>query len=164
MKNVKLILVLVASMVIGGVAFNNCSEVGFSNATSAKASGVPTENPEGGNGNLGDDVGDDDNDGAEQGDRCENIPESEARDPEVDLMAEYGPDSNHSKSRPHEENNSGKYNAGHCVKVCHVPPGNPDAQHTIVISVAALRAHLGNHGDGEVVDYSGECKPLVEAQ
>lgn len=37
------------------------------------------------------------------------------------------------------------------VLVCHVPPGNPDGQHTIEISEDALEAHLA-HGDTE-----GEC-------
>lgn len=38
------------------------------------------------------------------------------------------------------------------VLVCHVPPGNPDNEHTIEISEDALEAHLG-HGDTE-----GECE------
>jgi hypothetical protein len=32
------------------------------------------------------------------------------------------------------------------VEVCHIPPGNPDNAHTIVISENAVRAHL-DHGD-----------------
>ena len=32
------------------------------------------------------------------------------------------------------------------IEICHIPPGNPDAAHTLNISVNALRAHLA-HGD-----------------
>lgn len=35
--------------------------------------------------------------------------------------------------------------------ICHIPPGNPDNAHTIVVGAAALAAHLG-HGD-----FEGEC-------
>lgn len=38
------------------------------------------------------------------------------------------------------------------VLVCHIPPGNPDSEHTIEISEDALEAHLA-HGDTE-----GECE------
>jgi len=41
------------------------------------------------------------------------------------------------------------------VEVCHVPPGNPNAAHTINISEAALETHLG-HGDTE-----GACEDGV---
>lgn len=34
------------------------------------------------------------------------------------------------------------------VVVCHIPPGNPDNEHTIVVGPSALQAHL-NHGDEE---------------
>ncbi len=37
------------------------------------------------------------------------------------------------------------------VVICHIPPGNPDAQHTMNISGSALAAHLA-HGD-----YVGPC-------
>jgi len=32
------------------------------------------------------------------------------------------------------------------VAICHVPPGNPDAAHTIHVGEAAVKAHL-DHGD-----------------
>jgi hypothetical protein len=38
------------------------------------------------------------------------------------------------------------------VTICHVPPGNPDNQHTISVGASAVAAHLA-HGD-----YLGECK------
>lgn len=38
-----------------------------------------------------------------------------------------------------------------CTVICHVPPGNPDNEHTICISPNAVDAHI-NHGD-----YLGEC-------
>jgi hypothetical protein len=38
------------------------------------------------------------------------------------------------------------------VKICHIPPGNPDNAHTIRVSENAVDAHL-DHGD-----YKGECK------
>lgn len=37
------------------------------------------------------------------------------------------------------------------VTICHVPPGNPDNAHTIVVGAQAVPAHL-NHGD-----FEGEC-------
>lgn len=37
------------------------------------------------------------------------------------------------------------------VTICHVPPGNPDNAHTIVVGAPAVQAHL-NHGD-----FEGEC-------
>ncbi|MCB0385220.1 MAG: hypothetical protein KDD43_07490, partial [Bdellovibrionales bacterium] len=50
-----------------------------------------------------------------------------------------------------------------CAVICHVPRGNPDAQHTIVVGLPALRAHIThNHNrseDAEHRDYLGECVP-----
>ena len=47
-----------------------------------------------------------------------------------------------------------------CVVICHVPPGNADAKHTIKISTSAIDTHLehgsNGHPDGER-DYLGEC-------
>ena len=37
------------------------------------------------------------------------------------------------------------------VEVCHIPPGNPDARHTIEVDESSVSAHLG-HGD-----YLDEC-------
>jgi hypothetical protein len=37
------------------------------------------------------------------------------------------------------------------VTLCHIPPGNPDNSHTIVVGAPAVQAHL-NHGD-----FEGEC-------
>jgi len=42
------------------------------------------------------------------------------------------------------------------INICHIPPGNPDAAHTIRISVNALKAHLA-HGD-----YLGECEEQTD--
>ncbi len=39
------------------------------------------------------------------------------------------------------------------VALCHVPPGNPDNFHTILISEKAVEAHLAEHP----LDYEGEC-------
>lgn len=35
---------------------------------------------------------------------------------------------------------------GHTVTICHVPPGNPEAAHTLTVAPPALKAHLA-HGD-----------------
>jgi hypothetical protein len=43
------------------------------------------------------------------------------------------------------------------VLMCHVPPGNPDALHTICISRSAVPAHLNRHAGGESLDYLGAC-------
>ena len=47
---------------------------------------------------------------------------------------------------------------GKKVLICNIPPGNPDAQHTICISRQALDAHK-NHGNSAVEhqDYVGAC-------
>ncbi len=37
------------------------------------------------------------------------------------------------------------------VPICHIPPGNPDEEHTILVGASAVPAHL-DHGD-----YLGEC-------
>ena len=45
------------------------------------------------------------------------------------------------------------------VTICHVPPGNPDNAHTITISRNALKAHLGENGQGlHGGDYYGPCQ------
>jgi hypothetical protein len=47
------------------------------------------------------------------------------------------------------------------VVICHVPPGNPGAKHTIVIGMSAVRAHMnhGSHGKNHNErDYLGECQ------
>ena len=38
------------------------------------------------------------------------------------------------------------------VTICHIPPGNPENAHTIVIGAPAVPAHLELHGDS-----IGEC-------
>ena len=45
--------------------------------------------------------------------------------------------------------------SGHKVLVCHVPPGNPDNTHEIVIDEHAVPAHLA-HGDA-----LGSCNPVI---
>jgi len=38
------------------------------------------------------------------------------------------------------------------VTICHIPPGNPENAHTIVVGAPAVPAHVENHGDT-----LGEC-------
>jgi hypothetical protein len=46
----------------------------------------------------------------------------------------------------------------HRVTICHVPPGNPDAAHSITIDKHALQAHLGDNEEGlHGGDYYGPC-------
>ena len=42
--------------------------------------------------------------------------------------------------------------SGSKVLVCHIPPGNPDARHTICIGNPAVDHHIAHHGD-----YLGDC-------
>ncbi len=51
------------------------------------------------------------------------------------------------------ENETGEddVGAGDKVTICHIPPGNPAAKHTIVVGAPAVRVHLA-HGD-----YLGRC-------
>jgi len=48
--------------------------------------------------------------------------------------------------------------SGDQVRICHVPPGNPEAKHTLCIGRAAVSAHIGHHQayNGEE-DYLGFC-------
>jgi hypothetical protein len=38
------------------------------------------------------------------------------------------------------------------VTICHIPPGNPENAHTIVVGAPAVPAHIEEHGDSV-----GEC-------
>lgn len=31
--------------------------------------------------------------------------------------------------------------------ICHIPPGNPENEHTIIVGAPAVTMHVGNHGD-----------------
>jgi hypothetical protein len=42
-----------------------------------------------------------------------------------------------------------------CVQMCHVPPGNPNAAHTVTVGIPSLKAHFKNHS--EPSDYLGAC-------
>jgi hypothetical protein len=48
------------------------------------------------------------------------------------------------------------------VLICHVPPGNPEAAHTLCIGAPALVAHLDNHhasnGDSDALGACTEAK------
>ena len=45
-------------------------------------------------------------------------------------------------------NGNGNGNGGvDQVVICHVPPGNPDNEHTITVGEPAVDAHVANHGD-----------------
>ncbi|MDZ4661152.1 MAG: hypothetical protein SGJ18_05980 [Pseudomonadota bacterium] len=47
-----------------------------------------------------------------------------------------------------------------CYALCHVPPGNAEAMHTIYVGLNALSAHLSNHvshDDDSIKDEAGEC-------
>lgn len=43
------------------------------------------------------------------------------------------------------------------VQICHIPPGNSEARHTLCIGMAAVKAHIGHHKAGAVSDYLGDC-------
>jgi hypothetical protein len=49
--------------------------------------------------------------------------------------------------------------AASAVTLCHVPPGNPDAAHTVTVGASAVPAHLA-HGDAEGV--CEEAEPPVD--
>lgn len=153
MSKFKIIFGFAVFALIGSLMFSNCSnDMMFSaDGVASKVGADQVGNANGDGGVAGDDITTSDEDSS-----CEGT-DQEVRNPEVDIVAEYGPNSNHS-NRPFESNNSGKYNARHCVLICHIPPGNPDNRRTLRISVAALRAHLANHGDGVISDYAGECR------
>lgn len=47
---------------------------------------------------------------------------------------------------------------GEKVLVCHFPPGNASAKHTICIGRSALKAHMNHgHSEAEHQDYVGAC-------
>lgn len=43
------------------------------------------------------------------------------------------------------------------VRVCHFPSGNTENSHTLCLPLAALKAHVGIHGDDVDSDYIGDC-------
>ena len=45
------------------------------------------------------------------------------------------------------------FSQGEQVVICHVPPGNPGAAHTIIVGEKAVDAHLRNHAG----DHVGPC-------
>lgn len=49
---------------------------------------------------------------------------------------------------------------GNKVEICHVPPGNPAARHTLCIGAPAVNAHIAEHqGDSDADDDKlGACK------
>lgn len=57
--------------------------------------------------------------------------------------------------------------AAESVMLCHVPPGNPDAAHTVTVGAPAVPAHLA-HGDAEGAcegdDGTGEEPPTDEGE
>ena len=44
----------------------------------------------------------------------------------------------------------------HKVLICHIPPGNPDNRHEILVDSHAVEAHVNNHGDT-----IGPCQSVV---
>lgn len=48
-----------------------------------------------------------------------------------------------------------------CVVICHVPPGNPAAKHTIIVGEPARKAHIIGGGRGHGTDYDGPCGEFI---
>jgi hypothetical protein len=46
-------------------------------------------------------------------------------------------------------------NAG--VAICHLPPGNPNARHSLCIGAPAVAHHIAEHRRGDLGDYLGAC-------
>lgn len=45
------------------------------------------------------------------------------------------------------------------VQICHVPPGNPQAAHTLCIGQSAVQAHVGHHiAETGEEDFLGKCE------
>jgi hypothetical protein len=42
------------------------------------------------------------------------------------------------------------------VLICHIPPGNPENRHEIIVDFHAVPAHVANHGD-----LIGSCEILI---
>ena len=63
-------------------------------------------------------------------------------------------DSNKDKQNQHKQNNKNVLEFGSAAvlftssttTICHIPPGNPDNSHVIVVGTSSLTAHL-KHGD-----------------
>jgi hypothetical protein len=60
----------------------------------------------------------------------------------------HGNGNGNSADDDENDNDNGNGNGGvdHVV-ICHVPPGNPDNEHTIIVGEPAVDAHVDNHGD-----------------
>lgn len=53
--------------------------------------------------------------------------------------------------------------SGKKIFICHFPPGNTGNSHTLCIATKALKAHVGIHGDGDDLDYVGQCDESAES-
>ncbi|HEC85535.1 MAG TPA: VCBS repeat-containing protein [Thioploca sp.] len=64
-----------------------------------------------------------------------------------------------------DDEDNGTGNGDQKVTICHIPPGNPSAAHTITISVNALQTHI-DHGDteGACPDSGGDDQDDQDAQ
>lgn len=61
--------------------------------------------------------------------------------------------------RAQSEDGNSNGDQGESIDVCHVPPGNSSARHTITVGMSALKAHLKHkaHDDSGLSDYIGTC-------
>ena len=57
-----------------------------------------------------------------------------------------GNDNGNGNGAGNDDNDNGNGGVDQMV-ICHVPPGNPDNEHTITVGEPAIDAHVDNHGD-----------------
>jgi len=70
--------------------------------------------------------------------------------------SEESDDNDNSNSNSNSNSNG---NGNNNIAVCHVPPGNPENQHTLYISQSAVTTHLTQH-----TDYLGMCADDTNSQ
>ena len=100
-------------------------------------------------------------------------------DSDGDKMEAYSShDSNHMMTMPKEHQNHGHPNDHSkkgpqsnktatlklvCVKICHIPPGNPNQRKEMVIPITAIWAHLNHGGKHKHHDHIGGCSQTPES-
>jgi len=139
MKLVVAMLALFSLLIIN----QNCSKVKFAASDSAAGKVTAEGSPDG---NTLSDDGDGNGD-----DEKTPMDEVVTGEPADEDLAKHACD---------DDNSEGSSDDDQKVNVCHVPPGNPDARHTICISVNGyINGHMKNHhtGNEQTADYLGEC-------
>ncbi|HEX4923820.1 MAG TPA: hypothetical protein VFV50_07030 [Bdellovibrionales bacterium] len=92
---------------------------------------------------------------------CSNSFEQASSSGEVSLAGDWPYEALAESLADPEKIEAAKCEGGKKVLVCHVPPGNPAARHTICIGMPAVEHHLKHHDGEGAQDYLGDCAQPV---